>query len=172
MIFSLFQIVAFALMAFYFGRWRAGLRRRNELSWDSLLARLRTHASAPELSGQFLLNEGLTATPEETWERIHGPHGLWAMYQNASVMLEMADFAARNSDTVDRELLETLRSDAMQIRACVLLALAKYACTQVNEGIRVNTSRAVLQYTGMAARMRQLLEESAAPILPEFVAAM
>ena len=53
----------------------------------------------------------------------HGrPKGLWVMYQNARTMLEMADFAAKNSDTVDRLLIETLRSDAMQIRVCVLMA--------------------------------------------------
>ena len=37
--------------------------------------------------------------------------------------------------SVDRELLATLRSDAMQIRVCVLSALAKYAFSQVNESI-------------------------------------
>jgi len=55
-----------------------------------------------------------------------GSKGLWVMYQNARTMMEMADYAAKNSDTVDRLLLETLRSDAMQIRVCVLMALAQY----------------------------------------------
>ena len=172
MIFPLLQIAAVALVALYFGRWRAGVRRRNSQSWESLLARLRPDWSARELSDQFLWKEGLNATPEDTWIRMQGPRGLWVMYQNAKVMLEMAAFAARNSDSVDRVLLETLRSDAMQIRLCVLMALAQYACTQASEGVRVNAFRAASMYTGMAARMTQLLQENAAALVPDFVAAM
>jgi hypothetical protein len=94
------------------------------------------------------------------------------MYQNAQVMLEMADFAAKNSDSVDRVLLETLRSDAMHIRVCVLMALAQYGFTQASEGVRVNAFRAASMYTGMAARMTQLLQQHAAMVVPDFVAAM
>jgi hypothetical protein len=172
MIFPLLQIAAVALVALYFGWWRVAVRRRNSQSWESLLARLRPDWSARELSDQFLWKEGLSATPEETWTRMQGAHGLWVMYQNAKVMLEMADFAARNSETVDRVLLETLRSDAMQIRVCVLMALAQYAFSQASEGVRVNAFRAASMYTGMAARMTQLLQENAAMLVPDFVAAM
>jgi hypothetical protein len=94
------------------------------------------------------------------------------MYQNARVMLEMADFADRNSGSVDRLVLETLRSDAMQIRLCVLMALAQYGFSQAGEGVRVNAFRAASIYTGMSARMTQLLQEHAAMIVPDFVAAM
>ena len=68
----------------------------------------------------------------------------------------------RNCDNVDRVLVETLRSDAMQIRVCVLMALAQYAFSHASEGVRVNAFRAASMYTGMAARMTQLLQESAA----------
>jgi len=172
MIFPLLQIATVACVAFYLGCWRSGVRRRNTQTWDSLLARLRPDWSARELSDHFLWKEGLSATPEETWKRIQGATGLWAMYQNARVMLEMADFAARNSDSIDRELLETLRSDAMHIRLFVLVALGQYAFSQASEGVRVNAFRAASMYTGMAARMTQLLQENAAIILPDFVAAM
>jgi hypothetical protein len=125
------------------------------------------------LSEHFLWKEGLDdATPEETWKRMQGAHGLWAMYQNSQVMLEMADFAAKSADTVDHVLLETLRSDAMQIRLYALLALVQYAFSQANEGVRVNAFRAASMYTGMAARMTQLLQVQAAMALPDFVAAM
>ena len=173
MIFPLLQIAAAALLALYLGRWRVGASRRNNQSWESLLARLRPDWSARELSNNFLWKEGLDdATSEETWKRLQGAHGLWAMYQNARVMLEMADYASRSCDNVDRVLLETLRSDAMQIRLCVLMALAQYACTQASEGVRVNAFRAASMYTGMAARMTELLQENAADMLPDFIAAM
>jgi hypothetical protein len=73
---------------------------------------------------------------------------------------------------VDRVLLETLRSDAMQIRVCVLMALAQYAFSQASEGVRVNAFRAANMYIGMSARMTQLLQANAADIIPDFVAAM
>ncbi|HTV56688.1 MAG TPA: hypothetical protein VMI06_17455 [Terriglobia bacterium] len=172
MILPLLQIAALAAVAVYLGRWRAGVRRRNAQSWESLLVRLRPDWSARELSDHFLWKEGLNASPEDAWKRMEGPRGLWVMYQNAKVMLEMADFASKSCNSVDKELLATLRSDAMQIRVCVLMALAQYACTQASEGVRVNAFRAASMYTGMAARMTQLLQENAAGVLPDFVAAM
>ena len=94
------------------------------------------------------------------------------MYQNAGVMLEMVDYAARNSDDVDRILLENLRSDAIQIRIFVLLALANYVLSQTSVGVRANACRAASIYTDMAARMIRLLQESAGAVIPDFVEAM
>jgi hypothetical protein len=168
----LLEISMIVALVFYLGRWRERMRRRNSQSWNSLLSRLRPEWSARELGDHSLWQEALNVTPEDAWIRIEGPRGLWAMYENAQVMLEMADYAARNSDTVDRLLLETLRSDAMQIRVCVLMALAQYAFSQASEGVRVNAFRAASMYTGMAARMTQLLQENAAVLVPDFVAAM
>src|ERR1035437_9665455 len=111
MIFILLAIAAIAVVAIYLGSLRASARLRNALSWDSLLSQLRLDWSARELSDRSRWNEGLSTTPQLAWQRMEGPKGLCVMYQNARVMLEMADYAARNSDTVDRELLESLRSD-------------------------------------------------------------
>jgi len=168
----LVQIAALAGVLFYLGRLRMAARRRNTQTWDSLLARLRPDWSARELCDQFLWKEGLNATPEDAWQRMEGPKGLWVMYQNARVMLEMANYAARCSGDVDRLLVETLHSDAMQVRICVLAALAQYAFSKAGDGVRVNAFRAASMYTGMAARMTQLLQESAAMVVPDFVAAM
>ena len=172
MILYLLQFAVVAGVALYLIRWRGAVRRRNSQSWDSLLARLRPDWSARELSDHFLWKEGLNATPEDAWQRMEGPKGLWVMFQNARVMLEMADYAAKNSKDVDRLLLETLRSDAMQIRLCVLMALAQYAFSKASEGVRINAFRAAAMYTGLAARMTELLQDHAALIVPDFVAAM
>ncbi len=172
MILIFVQLAVIAAVVGFFIRWRAGIRRRNSQSWDSLIAQLRPEWSARELSEQFLWKEGLNATPEDAWHRMEGPKGLWVMFQNARVMMEMADFAARNNADVDKVLLETLRSDAMQIRVCVLMGLAQYAFSQASEGVRVNAFRAASMYAGMAARLTQLLQDHAAVILPDFVAAM
>ena len=172
MILIVLQIAVIGCLGVYLFRWRSAMRRRNAQSWDTLIARLRPDWSARELSDQFLWKEGLNATPQDAWQRMEGPKGLWVMYQNARTMLEMADYAARNSDTVDRLLLETLRSDAMQIRVCVLMALVQYGFSKASEGVRVNAFRAATMYTGMAARMTQLLQESNPVMVPNFVAAM
>jgi hypothetical protein len=166
------QIVVVVCLGFYLCRWRNSVHRRNKQSWESLLARLRPDWSARDLSEQFLWKEGLNATPDDAWQRMEGPKGLWVMYQNAKVMIEIADYASRNSTTVDRLLLETLRSDAMQIRVCVLTALAQYAFSKASEGVRINAFRAATMYTGMAARMTQMLQEIAPVMVPDFVAAM
>jgi hypothetical protein len=172
MFLPLVQLAAVLAIAVYLVRWRVGVRRRNAQTWDTLLAKLRPDWSARELSDQFLWKEGLSATPEDAWKRMEGPKGLWVIYQNARVMLEMADYASRHCEGVDRLLVETLHSDAMQIRVCVLSALVQYAFTQASEGVRVNAFRAASMYTGMAARMTQLLQEHAAVLVPDFVAAM
>jgi len=172
MILLLLQVAVISGLGFYFLRWRSCVRRRNAQSWDSLLARLRPDWSARELSDQFLWKEGLNATPADAWQLMEGPKGLWVMYQNAQVMMEMADYAARNCETVDRLLLETLRSDAMQIRVCVFMALAQYGFSKASEGVRINAFRAATMYTGMAARMTHLLQENVPLLVPDFVAAM
>jgi len=172
MFLALLQIAAIAGVVLLLVRWRTGIRRRNSQTWDSLLARLRPDWSARDLSEHFLWKEGLSATPDDAWQRMEGPKGLWVMFQNARVMMEMADYAAKNSETVDRLLLETMRSDAMQIRLLVLMALAQYGFSQASEGVRVNAFRAAAMYSGMAARMTQLLQDNAAMVVPDFVAAM
>jgi hypothetical protein len=141
-------------------------------TWDSLLARLRPDWSTRSLSDHSLWKEGLSATPQDAWQRIEGAKGLCVMYQNAGVMLEMAHYAARNSRSVDRELLAGLNTNAMQIRIYVLIALGQYAFSQVNDSIRANAYHAASIYVEMAAQMTGLLQVRASSIVPEFVAAL
>jgi hypothetical protein len=136
------------------------------------VSRLRLDCSTSRLGDQSIWHGNLDVTPEEKWQLVRGARGLWTMYENARVMLEMADYATRNSDSVDQQMLAALRSDAMQIRVCVLSALAKYAFSQVNESICVNVSRAAGMYTDMAARTVELLQVNGGNMVPNFVPAM
>ena len=172
MILPVLQIAGVVATALVLGRWRMSVRRRNAETWETLLGKLRPDWSARELSDQFLWKEGLNATPEDAWKRMEGPKGLWVMYQNTQILLEMANYAAKHCEGVDRLLIETLHSDAVQIRVCVLMALTQYAFTQASEGVRINAFRAASMYTGMAARMTQLIQDHAAIMVPSFVAAM
>ena len=172
MILALLQIAAITFAAVCLYGIKSALRRRNAQSWESLVARLRLDCGARSLGDQSVWNNDLKVTPEEKWQLIHGAQGLWTMYENASVMLEMADYAARNSDSVDLEMLAALRSDAMQIRVSVLTALAKYAFSQVNESICANVSHAASMYTEMSARTAELLRVNGRDMVPNFVPAM
>jgi hypothetical protein len=172
MVLPILQIFAIAAIALYFLCWRRGVRQHSEETWDSLLLKLRIDWSARELNENFLWKEGLTATPEDAWQKMDGAKGLWAMYQNAQVMQQMANYATRNCEDVDRLLVENIHSDALQIRVCVLVALAQYGFTKASEGVRINAYRAALLYSDMAVRMTRLLQEHAAVHIPDFVASM
>jgi hypothetical protein len=172
MISNLLELATVAIAAIYLARWRVCLRGRGAQSWDSLIARLQPNWSGRELSAHFLAKEGLDITPEETWECIRGIRGLRAMYQNAAVMLEMADYAARNSDSVDSVLLAAIRSDATQIRIAVLTALAHHVFNHASETVKMNAFQIASMYTGMAFRMAQLMQQNAAVMVPDFEAAM
>lgn len=170
MIVLVVQFAVVSPVALYLCRWMFGLRCRNNQSWEALIARLGSGWSGHELSEHFLWKEGLNATPAESWKRIQGARGLRAIHRNAGVMLEMADFAARHSDSIDPLLLETLRSDATQIRARVLMSLIQYPVSQARA--QMNAFRVASMYMGMAARMTQMLQDHAGMALPAFVAAM
>jgi len=172
MIVQLLQIALVLLPTAYLVARRRRIKLQNAASWESLIAQLRTDWSARDLCDQFLWKEEVTVTPEDAWKRMGGPQGLWAMFQNAGVMLQMANFADRNGGQVDRLTLETLRSDAMQIRLLVLMALVQYGFSRASEGVRVNAFRTASIYAAMSARMTALLQNHAATALPDFVAAM
>ena len=172
MILALLQFAAVAIVLTFLARWRASLRRRNLQAWDSLVTRLRSDRSVQGLTNHFLEKEGLNTSPEETWESIGGVRGLLTIYHNAGVMLEMADYAARNSDLVDPELLAALRNDALQIRVKVVIAWVRHTLNTSSETVRFNAFQVASMYTGMAARMMRLLRENAAPLVADFAGAM
>lgn len=172
MILPVLQVLAIAVIAICFHGVRASLRRRSAQSWEAIVSRLRLDSCTRRLGDRSIWNGDLNIAPEEKWQLIRGAQGLWTIYENAGVMLEMADYAARNSDSVDRELLAALRSDAMQIRVCVLTALVKYAFSQVNEGVTANLTRAANMYTEMAIRTTELLEGNFGNMIPNLVPTM
>lgn len=168
MIAIIFPILFAAAATTFLLRARAETKRRNAQTWDQLVARLEPGWNPIQL-GRCL--ESQDATPEERWERLRGARGLYVMFQNAKVMMEMADYAARNGSAIDRELLAELRSDALQIRVSVVIALTQYALHQVNERICSNATRAAAMYKNMSVRMSDVLQVSG-QLAPQLVGAM
>lgn len=171
MAFALMSIAAIAGIAMVLFYWRAGMRRRNARSWESLIERLQPDLDRRALRAYRLWQNGQNVSPEEKWNSIGGAQGLWAIYQNARVMMEMADYAARNGGPVDPELLAALRRDALQIRFCVFSSLVQYAFNHVNESICSHAFRAASAYLKMAVRTRQLLEVNTAGMVAGFAGA-
>lgn len=166
------QIVVVLAVFAYLAHCRIKLGRRNRQSWESIIARLRPAWGGHESSSHYLWQEGLTVDPDELWLNIHGVRGLWTIFKNAGIMLEMIEFADRNCDSIDPILLRRLRSDALQVRKSALMTLIQSAATVSKDTVRVNAFRAASMYTGMTARMLQLIEQSAAAAMPELIAAM
>jgi hypothetical protein len=108
----------------------------------------------------------------QKWNRFQDSQGLWTMFENAGVMLEMADYTARNNDSPDLELLSALRTEAMQIRILVLEVFAEYAIGSLTETINNTALQAESAYAEMAIRLTELLEANAPDALPAFLAAM
>lgn len=166
MLFILFQTAAIGGTAGLLLYARARMHRRSAQSWDELVARLQPDLNAGRFAGAL----PAAATPEERWERVNGAAGLCAMFKNAKVMLEIADFACRNGEQANPLTIAALRSDALHIRVLVVAALAEYAFTQLNEGIVANAQRASDMYRQMLESTAELLEASLAMPAPQYAA--
>ena len=142
--------------AVYLGYRVASIRQRRKIAWELLTTHLQPKGPGSELLREFCPDDA-QANTWKRWKSVQSA-GLWSMYKNAGVMLEIADFAAENCRGVDRELIAALRNDAMQIRSCALIELTKYACGQVSERAIENAASAATYYADMLSRTAQLLE--------------
>lgn len=172
MLLTLFENGAVVTVAIYLVCWRIGVRRRRAIAWETLVANLQRRRRNVELANILNSDKDLLATPEERWGGINDAQGLWAMYENAGVMLEMANYAATNNTENDPELIAALRRDAFQIRVCVVVALSKFACNKVNESTRAIVSRATAHYIDMVKRTAELAQTNGRALAPGFAASM
>lgn len=174
MIFPLIQVLVTAVILAYAGYWRRRQSNRRAASWQEIVARLRPNSEFgfDEVATRYLFGEGINATPQDIWPRIDGAKGLWAMYTNAGVFIQLADYAAEHGTGVPEEMLEGLRSDAFQIRMCVMMALAQHAFSKSSVGASVNAHRAADSYSIMLARVTAMFQEHCGLLFPNFVEAM
>jgi hypothetical protein len=97
-----------------------------------------------------------------------GPKGLWVMYCNAGVMLEMVNYAVRHGTNVDRGLVGGIRSAVSSIRSSALKALGYYAVMYAWDTIYDNAFLAASQYLEVIRRVQELL--LSAGLVEEFMA--
>jgi hypothetical protein len=173
--FPLFQVLLTAVLLTYAGYWRSRHSKRHAESWGQIVNKLRPNDWGYEdVTLRYLYSDRINATSEDIWQRISGAKGLWAMYHNCQVMVQLADYAAENSSdvTVPEELLEQIRSDAFHIRMCVLMALAQHVFSPSSIAAAVSAHRATATYTSMLARMTTIFQEYSALLFPKFLDAM
>ena len=172
MMLSVQVVLAVGLLAFV-GLWRRAQAKRKQRSWDEIVAALRANDwGIDEVSERYLYRGGIKATPADIWKRIDGAHGLWAMYCNAPLLVQLADYAAEHGTDPDEALLEGMRSDAFQIRLSVLIALVKYALSRSTAGASLNAFQATTVYSEMLGRLTALFQDSAGQLFPQYLEAM
>jgi hypothetical protein len=175
MILSALAIAVTATPAAYAVYWRRAQIRRRNANWDSILGRLRSNSEFgfAEISKRYLYSPDIEATPQDIWTRIRGVDGLWAMFVNAGVLMELAEYAsAHGGEAVPEMLLEEVRSDALQLRIAVLTAMLRYGCLRSGVSASVNAHRAACAYSAMLAHMTTLFQEHSALFFPKFLEAM
>ena len=103
---------------------------------------------------RYLYSDQINATPEDVWDRISGARGLWAMYCNAPVFVQLADYAAEHGSErgMPEELLESIRTDAFHTRICVLMALAQHVFSRSSVAPKVNAHRATIDLQHFTAQ--------------------
>jgi hypothetical protein len=173
MILPLLQVILTALLIAYAAFWRRQQTKRRDKSWNGIISQLRGNDwGIEEISERFLYKSEVQVTAKDVWERIQGCKGLWAMYRNSPVLVQLADYAAEHGQNVDIEMLEGLRSDAFQIRLCVLMALGQYVFSASSVGAAVNAHRAVATYSSMLVRLTAFIQEYSTPLFPSYLDAV
>lgn len=175
MIITILSIALTAIPAAYAVYWRRNQAKRRNADWNSILVRLRSNSEFgfAEVTERYLYSPNIQATPQDIWPRIHGVNGLWAMFVNAGVLMELADYASTHGgEAVPEMLIEELRSDALQLRLAVLTAILRYGFSRSGVSASVNAHRAACAYSAMLAHMTTLFQEHSALFFPRFLEAM
>jgi len=173
MILPIAQVAAAVLLISYAVVWRRQQMKRRRKSWYEIVSQLRGNDwGIEEITENYLYKGGILATKEDIWQRIAGCHGLMAMYNNAPVLVQLADYAAEHGQGVDQKMLENLRSDAFQIRLCVMLALAQHVMSASSQGASLNAHRATATYSEMLVSLTAFIQEYSASLFPSYLDAV
>jgi hypothetical protein len=173
MILPMLQVCVAALLIAYAAFWRRQQGRRRGRSWNEIISQLHGNDwGIEEITERYLYKGEVQVSPKDIWQRIQGCKGLWAMYKNAPILVELADYAAEHGENVDRLLLESLRSDAFQIRISVLMALGQYIFSAGSLGAAVNAHRAVTTYSTMLVRLTAFIQEYSTSLFPSYLDAV
>jgi hypothetical protein len=174
MMLPIISVVSVSALISYAIYWRRHQSKRRAADWDSIVSRLRSNSEFgfSEVTDRYLYSHEINATPADIWQRIDGANGLWAMYTNAGVLMELADYATEHGENIPEQLIEELRSDALQLRIAVLISLTKYAFSRSGVAASVHAHRAASAYSALLAHLTTLFQEHSALYFPRFLESM
>jgi hypothetical protein len=84
----------------------------------------------------------------------------------------LADYAAEHGHGVDKAMLDSLRSDAFQIRLFVIISLAQHAMSASSAGASLNAHKAAATYSDLLARLTQFMQENSGLLFPDYLDAV
>jgi hypothetical protein len=157
-------------------------RRREEASWDELLARLVpvSKAGIQEVAAAFLDPTGRELDPRhgerhlearDIWDFIGGIEGVRLMRQNADVLIDLASYVRRwNPEAM--LVAEQLRLDAREIRKALSRIERARRRGKLGDLFPIQASRAAAAYHLMTQRVCALYEVSQAGLLAQLKAAL
>jgi hypothetical protein len=173
MLLSIAQVTVAVLLISYAAFWGRQQMKRRRKNWHQIASQLQGNDwGIEEITENYLYKGGILATTDDIWQRIAGCQGLMAMYKNAPVLVQLADYAAEHGQGVNQELLDGLRSDAFQIRLCVMMALAQHVMSASSVGASVNAHRATATYSEMLVTLTAFIQEHSASLFPSYLDAV
>jgi hypothetical protein len=156
--------------------------RREEATWDELLARLvpLSRVGIEEVAAAFLAPTGRELDPRrlerhleprDIWDFIGGIEGLKIMRRNAEVLIDLAYYVNRwNPDAL--VVAEQLRLDAREIKSALSRIQSERRRGRLAASFSNQASRAAAAYYLMTQRVCALYEISQAGLLDQLKAAI
>jgi hypothetical protein len=128
---SLLQVVVLSAVLANLWQCRVYMHRRNSSEWGQIAGLIGSVSNMSSLDDWSLWANLMAAEMDRLRRDPRDLRASWTHFRNARIVLEMADYAERNSTPesplVNPMLLVSLRRDAMNIRIYTLIAFAKCA---------------------------------------------
>ena len=150
-------------------RWTVA-RKRNRASWEQIVSRLNSDWNARLLSVPERSEYSQTGMLARG-QRVVTAGRLWAMFSNAGVLVELADYAARNGAREDQAIVDAVRTEATLIRLNILSCIGSYALQAANDRALNYTLRAEQAYAELEVYLTELVEQQVPALIPSLVAA-
>jgi len=146
-------------------------RKRNRAGWDEIVSRLKSDGSARGLSASERSGTELHPGMLARGQRALRARGLWVLYANTGVLVELADYAARNGTPEKQATVDALRTEAALLRLNLLACAGSLVLHAAEERIDHHTLRAEQAYAELEVCLTDLVEQQAPDLLPSLVAA-
>ena len=173
MLLSLIQVVVAVLLISYAAFWRRQQVKRHRKNWHEIVNQLQGNDwGLEEITEKYLYKGGIRATTEDIWIASPVATDSWRCIKMHPCWCSLPTMPPHHGEGVDQAMLETLRSDAFQIRLCVMLALAQHVMSASSVGAAVNAHRATTTYSEMLASLTAFIQEHSASLFPSYLDAV